>query len=173
MRVRDAVRPDADAIAAAHIAAWRAGYRHIFPASIFDDPDFDRSRIEMWRRWSHSPTPDRRLFVADDGSRVVGFALSGHADEDGVDAGEVLGFYVHPDAWGSSAATLLMDAALEHLRSLGHDRVVVWTLADAHRARAFYSKAGVAPTGRTDTWRRYPEHPVEDLEYARDLEQVR
>ncbi len=168
VRVRDAVRSDADAIAAAHIASWRAAYTHIFPASIFDSPDFDRSRVELWRRWSHSPTADRRLVVATVDHRVVGFAHTGCRDEsdetDRTRCGELLGFYAHPDVWGTDVAPLMMESAISSLRDLDVCRAVVWTLADADRARRFYEKSGWSPTGETDTWARYPDHPVAEVQ---------
>jgi len=83
--------------------------------------------------------------------------------------GELFGFYVDPDVWGSGAATVLMDAALEHLAEIGHDRAVVWTLTGAARARRVYEKTGWTETGRTDVWDRYPSHPVPELEYAHPL----
>lgn len=125
----------------------------------------------MWRRWTHSPTADRRLLVADADGTVVGFAHSGHTDDrDAAEScGELLGFYSHPDVWGSGVAAALMDATLDHLRSLGHRRAVVWTLADAARARRFYDTTGWTPTGRTDTWTRYPDHPVAEVEYEHEM----
>jgi hypothetical protein len=62
-----------------------------------------------------------------------------------------------------------MTAALEHLASLGHARAVVWTFADAGRARAFYRKTGWTVTGRTDIWASYPEAPTGQVEYANAL----
>jgi GNAT superfamily N-acetyltransferase len=177
--VRNARREDADAIADAHIASWRAAYRHIFPATVFDADDFDSSRREMWRAWTHSQTPDRRLHVAAIDGRAVGFAHTGHSDDEaslaatngGDRFGELFGFYVHPDAWGSGAAGLLMDAALKHLIEIGHQRAVVWTLRDTARARHFYTKSGWSETGRTDTWTRYQECPVAEVEYVHQLPQ--
>ena len=173
IRIRDAVPDDAGAIAAAHIASWRAAYTHIFPPSIFDAPAFDRSRIEMWRRWTHSPTPDRRLIVATADERVVGFAHIGHsgdpAHEQRPRFGELFGFYAHPDVWGTGVTKLMMDSALSSLRDLGVDHAVVWTLADAHRARAFYEKSGWSLTGSTAMWTRYPDHPVAEVELKHSL----
>ena len=173
IRIRDAVRRDVDEIAAAHIASWRAAYTHIFPSSIFDSPDFDRSRIEMWQRWTHSPTSDRRLIVAVADDRVVGFAHTGLRDQPGHNldrgCGELFGFYAHPDVWGTDVAKLMMNSALSSLRYLGVDRAVVWTLADARRARAFYEKSGWSLTGSTDTWTRYPDHPVGAVELTHTL----
>ena len=174
IHVRDATREDADGIADAHIASWRAAYGHIFPDSIFEAPDFDRSRRTRWRAWMHSEIPDRRLMVATIDDLVVGFALTGDSDDEAsLNArdpserfGQLFGFYLHPDAWGSGAAGFLMDASIEHLAQLGHDRAVVWTLGDAARARRFYKKSGWTETGRTDMWSHYPDHPVEEVELA-------
>lgn len=174
LHIRDAVRRDADEIAATHIASWRAAYTHIFPSSIFDAPDFDRSRIEMWRDWTHSPTADRRLVVAVGDDRVVGFAHTGLRDDSGSDegrrCGELFGFYAHPDVWGTGVARSMMNAALHSLGHLGVDRAVVWTFGEAGRARAFYEKAGWSLTGATDTWARYPDHPVEAVELMHPLD---
>jgi len=80
--VRNAVLEDADAIADAHIASWRSAYRHIFPDSVFAAHDFDSSRREMWRAWTHSQTPDRRLQVVVSDGRVLGFAHTGDSDDE-------------------------------------------------------------------------------------------
>jgi len=173
IRILDAIRGDADAIAAAHIASWRAAYTHIFPASVFGSPDFDQSRIEMWRSWSHSSTPDRRLIVATADERVVGFAHTGLCDAPAPhrepECGELFGFYAHPEVWGTNVATLMMDSALSSLRQLGVGRAIVWTLTEAHRARAFYEKSGWSLTGSTNTWSRYPDSPVPEVELMHPL----
>ncbi len=171
--VRPAVIDDADAICDVHVASWRVGYRHIYPDELLDADDFESSRRDMWHSWEHSPTRDRRLAVAELHGAVVGFALSGDTDDpDGGDhegLGELLSLYVHPDAWGSPAATALMHDALHHMRGLDHQHAVLWTLTASGRARSFYERSGWRPTGRSDTWDRYPTHPVDEIEYTIDL----
>ncbi len=173
IRIRDGIRSDADAIAAAHIASWRAAYAHIFPPSIFDSPDFDQSRIQMWRSWTHSPTPDRRLIVATADERVVGFVHTGRSDRPGLhrgsECGELFGFYAHPDVWGTQVATLMMNSALSSLSQLGVDRAIVWTLTDAHRARAFYEKSGWSLTGSTGLCALYPNSAATEVELMHPL----
>ena len=97
---------------------------------------------------------------------IVGFGHVGSARADGA-AGELYGFYVHPDAWGSGVAAAMMAAAVEHLESLAPRRAVLWTLRDADRARAFYEKSGWVTSGQTDTWEQYPERAVAEVEYER------
>lgn len=174
--VRLAQRADADAICDAHVAAWQVGYAHVFPASILHGPTFDSERRDRWRAWTHSKTPEQRLHVGLVDGRVVGFAHTGHGGDasatspDGTSRwSELHGFYVHPDAWGSGVAAAMMDAAVVHLQSLDPPRAVLWTLRDAGRARSFYEKSGWTPSGRTDTWKQYSDHPAAEVEYERTL----
>jgi GNAT superfamily N-acetyltransferase len=169
--VRTANPGDADAICDVHVASWRAGYAHIFPPSILDAADFESTRRTMWSGWTHSPTPDRRLIVATLDTRVLGFAHTGLTENDDATnpSSELLGFYTHPDSWGTGVAARMMASALDHLVDLATDRSILWTLHDAHRARAFYEKSGWRLSGRTDIWTRYPDFPVADVEYEYDL----
>ena len=129
-----------------------------------------------WRAWTHSQTSDQRLIVGIADGAVVGFAHTGNgADEtatlaDGTSVvGELYGFYLHPDVWGSGVAPVMMNAAVDHLATLGQSRAVLWTLRDAHRARAFYEKSGWTPSGRTDTLTMYPHQPAAEVEYERSF----
>ncbi|MDO8363467.1 MAG: GNAT family N-acetyltransferase [Actinomycetota bacterium] len=88
--------------------------------------------------------------------------------------GEVYGFYLHPDSWGSGAAGALMARCTESLRTMGFMEAVLWVLRDNPRARAFYEKAGWLATGRhssfagSQTGRPLPE-PLPEVEYAISL----
>ncbi len=151
---REATIADADAIAAAHTRAWEIGYRGRIPDRVLDDPRLAKARRERWRaRLAEGPPvggdPDDRVFAAvlDEGGaeRVVGFGHAGREARppDGRDPdGEIYGFYVHPRAWSTGAATRLMDACLDELRRRGFRRAVLWVMADNPRARRFYERAG-------------------------------
>jgi ribosomal protein S18 acetylase RimI-like enzyme len=151
--VRDAGPEDIDGIAAAHIDAWRTGYRGIVPDSILDGP-FIESRRAGWaargRRLAECGPEDGLLALLQDG-RAIGFAHVGpQLNDDGTPTGlgELYGFYVHPCAWGTGAATALIDAAEERLRQLGFGEAVLHVFRDNPRARRFYERAGWTFTGR-------------------------
>ncbi len=145
IRVRAAVHADGKQIGEAHAAAWIAAYDHIFA------PEFLRVAAEGRRTgWPHSI---RRLLVAPNvllvgeiGGRVVAFAHATPLQD--TRTAEILGFYCHPDAWGTGVAGLLMTRARSAVSDEADD-VVLWTLRDAHRARGFYEKVGFRATGRT------------------------
>ena len=185
VQVRVAQPDDADAIAAAHIEGWRVGYRHVFPTEFLDAPEFASSRLERWRAWSWSEFADSQLFVVLLRDRVVGFGHIGperivpECDQSGTDAnpetikldtgpgrGEVYGFYLHPDAWGSGAASALIARCHEYLRDEGFANAVLWVLRDNPRARVFYEKSGWQATGKEMMFEPQNAAPVAEVQYA-------
>lgn len=181
--VRAARPDDADAVAAAHIEGWRVGYRGLFPDEFLDDPRFADERLERWRQWTWDSLPGSSMLVGVLDDRVVGFAHLG-PERDSTDphtgagadgsVGEVSGFYLHPSAWGTGTASALMARSVEHLVTDGFASAVLWVLRDNPRARAFYAKAGWAPTGRELMWQgpamgTPPPAPAAEVQYARAL----
>ncbi|CAN5650305.1 GNAT family N-acetyltransferase [soil metagenome] len=186
IHVRVAKPDDADAIAAAHIEGWRVGYRHVFPTEYLDAPEFASSRLDRWRAWTWNEFADSQLFVVSIGDRVVGFGHVGPervdpvCDQSGTDAnpptiitaasglgrGEVFGFYLHPEAWGSGAASALISRCHEYLRDEGFADAVLWVLRDNPRARVFYEKSGWMATGLEMMFQPRDAAPVPEVQYA-------
>lgn len=163
IEIREAQLEDADACAAAHIEGWRTGYRDLLPDEFLDAPEFAQQRIDRWRSWTWADgLIDGQVFVGELRGRVVGFAICAREREqpacDSINAqtsgasssdrGEVLAFYLHPDAWGSGVASALMARCHEYLCDLGYTEAVLWVLRDNPRARRFYENAGWSATGR-------------------------
>ena len=185
VQVRVAQPEDADAIAAAHIEGWRSGYRHVFPTEFLDSPEFASSRLERWRAWTWGEFANSQLFVVLLRERVVGFGHIGPervepaCDQSGADAipetispstglarGEVYGFYLHPDAWGSGAASALIARCHEYLRDEGFSEAVLWVLRDNPRARVFYEKSGWFATGLEMMFDPQNAAPVPEVQYV-------
>jgi GNAT superfamily N-acetyltransferase len=188
LHVRPAVIDDADDVAQAHVQGWRVGYRGLFPDEYLDSPEFESSRVDRWRLWAWQEFTNSELHVAVLDGRVVGFTHLGPeraqpiCDQSGTGeivaaggpAGEVYGFYLHPDAWGSGAAVALMQRSVERLAELQYTDAVLWVLRDNPRARAFYEKAGWRWTGRQIMWdgpltAPRPHDAVPEVQYARSL----
>jgi GNAT superfamily N-acetyltransferase len=179
LHVRTARIDDADDVAQAHVQGWRVGYRGLFPDQYLDSPEFERERVDRWRAWTWNSLVGSELFVATMDERVVGFAHLGperqQPDDDeqpAAGSGEIYGFYLHPDAWGSGAAAALMTRSLHELDERGFASSVLWVLRDNPRARAFYEKTGWRATGRELLWQgpqfaSQPPEPVAEVQYAR------
>jgi GNAT superfamily N-acetyltransferase len=97
------------------------------------------------------------------GAKPGGYTPAGLAAE----TGELYALYVAPVHWSTGAGRALTDAALDGLRAVGYQRVVLWTLTENARARRFYDKAGFAPDGATNVLAGLGD--VEELRYVRDL----
>jgi len=170
IEIRAATADDADAICDAHVASWRQGYAHVFGDEILFADDFDASRRAFWRAWRFDPGCKVIVPVLD--GSVVGFCSFGperpRPTPIGI-RGEVWGFYLHPDAWGSGAGPEMLRAAEDRLVRDGFPEAVLWVLEDNPRGRAFYEKMGWAASGRSTVFDRYCDVPVPEVEYRKTL----
>ena len=158
--VRDAKRPDAHAIATAHVRGWQVAYRGKMPDDYLDGLNVDeRTAIWLRRLEKECELPDRILVIehpAD--SRVVGFCFVGlcqDADLAIAGIGEVGALYVEPESWGEGLGRVLFAFGVDHLRESGFSEAVLWVLDTNDRARRFYEIAGWEADGAAkvdDRW---------------------
>ncbi len=145
--VRRATEADARAIAAIHVATWRAAYAAILPVG-FPARLSVQQREAGWRTGLREPAPRVASWVAEADGRVVGFATTGPTRDADVEGfGELYTMYVEPRSWGSGAGSALMERALDGLREAGFESAMLWVFADNPRGRAFYERWGWAPDG--------------------------
>jgi len=163
--VREAVADDGARIGDAHAEAWRVGYTDLFPPADLDAAVDVRRR--MWTGLVGDPAFGGTLLVAEEAGVVVGFVHFGPAASD-ARIGEIYGFYVHPDSWGTGTAQALMTEAVRRLAA-SFTSAVLWTHEGNGRARRFYTKAGWTETGnqREETLWDGPVFPA--VEYQRLL----
>lgn len=128
-----------------HVRTWQAAYEHALGAERLAEISLERRRAQ-WESWLADPRPDWRIFVAEQGGRVRGFASVGDSrDEPG--EGELFAIYVLQEAWGAGSGPALMAAALDALRGGGYPTATLWVLEDNPRARRFYEREGWKPDG--------------------------
>lgn len=89
--------------------------------------------------------PRRRLLVARDGDRIIGYAMLVHPD--GAAEVELSKFYVLPGHHGTGAASALMAAALHWAAGSGAQRIWLGVNRNNERAQGFYLKNGFEITG--------------------------
>jgi L-amino acid N-acyltransferase YncA len=139
--LRDGRAADAAAIAAVHVASWRAAYPGLLPAAVLADLSVEH-RTATWER----VLADRRHFVvvAERDGCVTGVGHAGPArDADvGSTTGQLTTLYLAPGTWGAGTGRALHDAALGCLVAAGYDSAVVWMLSTNDRARRFYERQG-------------------------------
>ncbi len=156
--LRPADPRDAHAIAAVHVAAWRAAYRGLIPDDVLAGLSVAARRQGWLDRLTASPGRTRTVLVTHDDA-VLGFASTGPARDITVRdpaAGELYAIYLAPHAWGRGLGAPLHAGALAGLRSDGFTCASVWVLDGNDRAKRFYRRHGWLDTGRTKT-ERWPE----------------
>jgi GNAT superfamily N-acetyltransferase len=179
---------DAADVANAHVAAWQVAYRGIVPDHFLDSPLFHAARYNGWGRMlggtlPNGWDPDHEVFVPEVDGVVVGFAhvgrerLDDQNDPNGVvlgENGELYGFYIHPDHWGSGVANALLEAAHQWLDEQ-FSAACLLVLRDNPRARRFYERQGWTAQDITDVqyWEGPtisglpPLEPLAELRYLR------
>jgi GNAT superfamily N-acetyltransferase len=147
LRVRPAVVADHAEIGDAHAAAWEAAYTHIFDPSFLAAAAQGR-RVGWQRSIARLVAPPNLLLVGEADGLVRAFA---HAVPRGdtPDHAQILGFFAHPDVWGTGLAVLLMRQTCDALATSGFHEVALWAPREARQARHFYGKVDFALTGRT------------------------
>ena len=143
VRVTEATDADVPAIAAFFRTAWRA--------SGPDAPGWAGASDEVMAQITAPEAiaarvggPERRMFLAWEAGRVVGFAATRVQDPETV---ELAGIVVLPEAIGTGVGTPLLEAAEKSGRSGGATRMTVRTEADNERALGFYRSKGFRATG--------------------------
>jgi GNAT superfamily N-acetyltransferase len=133
-------------------AAMIKGFEHVFP----DRYEFPGDAVRA--DWiSALADPDGETYLAFEDDQAVGVVSVGH--------GVLQALYVTPSFWSRGIGSVLHDHALDRLREASVEEARLWTLAENHRARAFYETRGWTLTGRTRAVP-FPPYPI-DVEYAR------
>ena len=153
VRIREATVADAEMVAVAHVAAWRAGYAGQLPEEFLAGLSVESRTSLAWRRVfagaGDSAAADPRGRGGRRRSRV---RLRGAEPCVGAPAGtgELWGLYTHPDAWRQGIGTALHSAAMGALADAGFARATLWVLTTNARARSFYEGRGCGPTAHPD-----------------------
>jgi ribosomal protein S18 acetylase RimI-like enzyme len=146
--IRPATPKDAQRLAEIHVSAWQAAYRGQLDDEYLDGLKVD-DRLEQHRRSLQEQRTDWRTWLAEDGGRVVGFAVTGPSEDADAErtTAEVYAIYLEPDRVGTGLGRGLFSHAVQDLRERGFDAVTLWVLETNERARRFYEAAGWKPDG--------------------------
>jgi ribosomal protein S18 acetylase RimI-like enzyme len=138
--IRPATLEDATAIARVHVASWQSTYRGMLPDEFLASLS-ETGYAERWKRVIGDGSS--KVYVAEDGGEVVGFASGGRerAGETGY-TGELYAIYVIDAAQRRGFGRELVRATVAGLRELGLDDMIIWVLRDNQPARSFYERLG-------------------------------
>ena len=145
--VRRARIKDAGNIARVHVESWKTTYIGIVPDAYLASLT-PESRTEMWKGWLNEGKA--LVFVAEDATRVFGFASGGKVRDAirGYDA-ELYAIYVLQQKQRHGVGTSLVRKLVEALRSDGFQSLIVWVL-EKNPAVDFYVNLRGAPVAEKE-----------------------
>lgn len=143
VRVRRATPEDAPIIAAIEVVSWRAAYRGLMPAAFLDGLSVS-DKAATWESdiAQHGPAGRKRVLVAEENSRVVGFSLAGIPTTAPAGVGLLYYLYIAPQAWRHGAGKSLMDKVMDDFAQQKVSLAHLWVLRRNVNARGFYEATG-------------------------------
>jgi GNAT superfamily N-acetyltransferase len=144
LAVRDVRPEDAEGFVRAYEVSWDAMAAPLVGKTLAELASFE-SRLESFRSGLEQSSDDVRILVAERAGAIVGSAV---CVRDGATC-ELRSLYVVPEAWGTGAARMLTEAALDAMRERGATEAVLWVVEANGRARRFYEREGWTLNGET------------------------
>jgi ribosomal protein S18 acetylase RimI-like enzyme len=143
--IRAAVPADAPAIAALHVAVWRATYRDLAPPEAIRRLDLPRRRAQ-WE--AMLVKAERSILVAERDGRIVGIGTAGPATVPELgERGEILYLYVDPAHARAGIGRALVRHLARALKAQGYSAVALGVVEGNRPAIDFYKKLGGRPAG--------------------------
>ncbi|WP_018924413.1 GNAT family N-acetyltransferase [Salsuginibacillus kocurii] len=141
MKIREARREDAPAIAYVHVNSWRTTYEGVVPQAFLNDLNVEQ-RTASWEEIIASK--QTAIFVAEnDEDEVVGFVSGGQerSGEYSPGRGEIFAIYLLKEVQGQGIGRKLLAPFIERLKEEGYESLLVWVLEE-NPSRTFYEKLG-------------------------------
>jgi GNAT superfamily N-acetyltransferase len=146
VQIRTATLHDADAIAAIHVASWRAHYAGIMSPEMIESRSLDK-RCSQWRACLLDPV--RLTFLLrDDSGADAGFISAIICEPDAPFGAYLQTLYLAPGATGEGYGKALFYQLVRELLARGITTLSLRTLR-LNRARSFYERLGarIVPEG--------------------------
>ena len=147
LTIRDAGPGDADAIATVHVRSWQEAYAGIVSSDYLASLDAAAWARQWEHHLRHAEDDEIRTWIAQDGTRTLGFASLGPSRDEDARRGdlEVYSIYLEPGAWGHGVAREIMRTLIGEAGE--QTTVTLWVLAANERARHFYRRHGFQADG--------------------------
>jgi RimJ/RimL family protein N-acetyltransferase len=117
------------------IACWQTAYRGIVPDSYLDNLHTEREeRAERFRKYQENPDLDAYCVMLE--NKMVGFLTINKKD------GEIWAIYLLDEVRSKGYGTEILNFAIDELKNMGHEIIVLWVFEENHKARRFYERNG-------------------------------
>lgn len=139
---------DAPAIAALHVASWRAAYRDLAPAEVFEAMD-EPLRLRRWSKTLSTPFDRQVVLLAEQDGRLAGMGMAASPSEAAFgERGEIRSLYLDPAFQRLGLGRRLMSALAVRIAGWGYSGAALGVVAGNDGAVAFYQALGGRLAGR-------------------------
>ena len=139
---------DAPAIAALHVASWRAAYRDLAPAEVFEAMD-EPLRLRRWTETLSAPADRQVVLLAERDGRLAGMGMAASPSEAAFgERGEIRSLYLDPAFQRLGLGRRLMSALAVRIAGWGYGGAALGVVAGNDGAVAFYQALGGRLAGR-------------------------
>lgn len=166
--IRDMTVDDIWAVSTIRITGWQTAYAGIVPADYLGGLSIEADA--EWRKNSFGRNPRIQNVVAEDDQGVVGWGVVGPCRDDGARGtdGEIYALYVAPARIGTGVGRALMEELVARAARAGFTSLGLWVLAENHRARRFYERAGFGLDGGQTEWA-VSGKTLQELRYSKSI----
>ena len=157
IKIRQAVKADAEAIAKIHIAGWRSSYGGLVEQDYLDELSIEEKSSD-WSKWLSEDTVQVLMAETGDGT-ACGFSgfgklrtpIPGMSPIRPLYTGELYALYIMEEFWRQGIGTKLMGKTARVLLDMKHKSMSLWVLKKNKRAVSFYKDMGGQRCGKKPT----------------------
>lgn len=143
--------------------SWKQAFRGIFSEKLLES-----IHTGFWiDTFNHNHKTKRfDIAIISDNGKDFGACGYGYSrDYNSQDYGEITSIYLLEEYWGKEYGKLLVEFMINQLKEKGCSKIHLWVIEENKRARRFYEKCGLVPSGNKKQLE-FKGEVVNELEYV-------
>jgi len=120
--------------------AWQSAYKGIVPDEFLANISRERPP-ERIKKLIDSSKDFECYCVIYDGKMIGVLIINKSRDEDKPDSGEITSLYLLEEYRGLGYGAKMIAFAIDRLKKMGYNEIILWAFEENYRARSFYKKS--------------------------------
>jgi GNAT superfamily N-acetyltransferase len=145
--IRTTTKNDAFETARVHVNSWRSAYRNIIPDDFLSNLSVEKTAERFVSDYDLYMGKSFYYVAVNDNHIIGNLVLFKCRDDDKPLAGEIGAIYLLEEFWDYGYGRLMMNYAIDTLKSMDFLEIIIWVLEENKRARMFYEKFGFVADG--------------------------
>ena len=148
INIRKAIPEDAYNFTVCHISCWQSAYKNIVPQEYLENMLMEKEkRVDKYKNTLANPG-NCEYYCVIYAERMIGFIIINiRHNEDKSSIGEIWAIYLIEEFCGKNYGKILLDFAINELKHMEQNKIILWVFEENHRARHFYEKNNFSYNG--------------------------